>query len=126
MVLINASEMIILLGFMAAIRFQMDLPTIAGLIAVLGTGIDQLVVITDEILHEGKVPSPNIYLKRLARALMIIVTAAATVVIAMVPLMLMPLTTLQGFALITILGVLVGVIVTRPAYGRIIMQVLSK
>jgi len=38
----------------------------------------------------------------------------------------MPLTTLQGFALITILGVLVGVIVTRPAYGRIIMQVLSK
>lgn len=126
MVLINASEMLILLGFIAAIKFQMDLPTIAGLIAVLGTGIDQLVVITDEILHEGKVPSPNIYLKRLARALVIIVTAAATVVIAMVPLMLMPLTTLQGFAIITILGVLVGVIVTRPAYGKIIMHILSK
>jgi preprotein translocase subunit SecD len=126
MVLINTSEMVILLGFIAAIRFQMDLPTIAGLIAVLGTGIDQLVVITDEILHEGKVPSPNIYLKRLARALVIIVTAAATVVIAMVPLMVMPLTTLQGFAIITILGVLVGVIVTRPAYGKIIMHILSK
>ena len=126
MILINASEMIILLGFISAIQFQMDLPTIAGLIAVLGTGIDQLVIITDEILHEGKVPSPNLYLKRLSRALMIIVTAAATVVIAMVPLMVMPLTTLQGFALITIMGVLVGVIVTRPAYGRIIMAVLSK
>lgn len=126
MVLINASEMVILLGFIAAIQFQIDLPTIAGLIAVLGTGIDQLVVITDEILHEGKVPSPNLYLKRLARALAIIVTAAATVVIAMIPLMVMPLTTLQGFALITIMGVLVGVIVTRPAYGRIIMAILSK
>jgi preprotein translocase subunit SecD len=126
MVLINASEIIILLGFINLIRFQMDLPTIAGLIAVLGTGIDQLVVITDEILHEGKVPSPNLYLKRLARALSIIVVAAATVIIAMVPLALMDLSTLKGFALITIMGVLVGVLVTRPAYGRIIMVILSK
>lgn len=126
MVLINTSEIVILLGFIALIRFQMDLPTIAGLIAVLGTGIDQLVVITDEILHEGKVPSPNLYLKRLARALSIIVIAAATVLIAMLPLALMDLSTLKGFAIITILGVLVGVIVTRPAYGRIIMEILSK
>jgi preprotein translocase subunit SecD len=126
MVLINFSEIIILLGFISLIRFQMDLPTIAGLIAVLGTGIDQLVVITDEILHEGKVPSPGLYLKRLTRALNIIVVAAATVVIAMVPLALMDLSTLKGFAIITIMGVLVGVIVTRPAYGKIIMQILSK
>lgn len=126
MVLINASEVLILLGFVSLIKFQLDLPTIAGLIAVLGTGIDQLVIITDEILHEGKVPSPNIYLKRLARALMIIVTAAATVVIAMIPLILMDLSTLKGFAIITILGVLVGVIITRPAYGKIIMEILSK
>ena len=126
MVLINASEIIILLGFISLIRFQMDLPTIAGLIAVLGTGIDQLVVITDEILHEGKVPSPNIYLKRLDRALGIIVVAAGTVVIAMVPLALMDLSTLKGFAIITIMGVLVGVLITRPAYGKIIMAILSK
>ncbi len=126
MVLINTSELVILLGFIALIRFQMDLPTIAGLIAVLGTGIDQLVVITDEILHEGKVPSPNLYLKRLTRALAIIVTAAATVLIAMLPLALMDLSTLKGFAIITMLGVLVGVIVTRPAYGQIIMKILSK
>lgn len=126
MVLINASEIVILLGFISLIKFQMDLPTIAGLIAVLGTGIDQLVVITDEILHEGKVPLPNLYLKRLSRALSIIVVAAATVVIAMLPLALMDLSTLKGFAIITILGVLVGVIVTRPAYGKVIMEILSK
>ena len=126
MVLINASEIIILLGFISLIRFQMDLPTIAGLIAVLGTGIDQLVVITDEILHEGKVPSPSLYLKRLSRALGIIVVAAATVLIAMLPLALMDLSTLKGFAIITMMGVLVGVIVTRPAYGKIIMEILSE
>jgi len=126
MILINASEIIILLGIISMIKFQLDLPTIAGLIAVVGTGIDQLVVITDEILHEGKVPSPNLYLKRLSRALGIIVVAAATVVIAMLPLALMDLSTLKGFAIITILGVLIGVLVTRPAYGKIIMQILSK
>lgn len=126
MVLVNLSEIIILLGFISAIRFQMDLPTIAGLIAVLGTGIDQLVIITDEILHEGKVPSPNLYLKRLSRALGIIVIAAATVFIAMAPLALMDLSSLKGFAIITILGVVVGVIITRPAYGKIIMEILSK
>lgn len=125
MVLINASEIIILLAI-TSFFLQLDLATIAGLIAVLGTGIDQLVILTDEILHEGKVPSPNIYLKRLKRALAIIVASAATVFIAMLPLALMDLSSLRGFAIITILGVLVGVIVTRPAYGRIIMAILSK
>jgi len=125
MVLINASEVIILLGITSPF-LQLDLATIAGLIAVLGTGIDQLVILTDEILHEGKVPSPNIYMKRLKRALGIIIASAATVFIAMLPLALMDLSTLRGFAIVTILGVLVGVIVTRPAYGRIIMAILSK
>ena len=58
--------------------------------------------------------------------IVIIVIAAATVVIAMLPLAVMDLSTLKGFASITILGVLVGVIVTRPAYGKIIMEILSK
>ncbi len=125
MVLINASEVIILLAI-TSFFLQLDLATIAGLIAVLGTGIDQLVILTDEILHDGKVPSPNLYMKRLKRALGIIVAAAATVFISMLPLALMDLSTLRGFAIITILGVLVGVIITRPAYGRIIMAILSK
>jgi preprotein translocase subunit SecD len=125
MVLTNLAEMAILLGICRFI-IQLDLATIAGLIAVLGTGIDQLVIITDEILHEGRVSSPNLYLKRLARALGIIVASAATVVAAMTPLLLMDLSTLRGFAIVTILGVLIGVLITRPAYGRIIMAVLSR
>jgi preprotein translocase subunit SecD len=121
----NLAEVIILIG-VASWIVQFDLATIAGIIAVLGTGIDQLVVITDEILHEGKVPSKGLYMKRYQRAIGIIVVAAATVVIAMLPLALMDLGTLRGFAIVTILGVLIGVIVTRPAYGKIIMEILSK
>ncbi|WP_292517625.1 preprotein translocase subunit SecD [Methanoculleus sp.] len=125
MLAINLSEIIILLGISRFI-VQLDLATIAGLIAVVGTGIDQLVIITDEVLHEGRVPSPNLYLKRYGRALGIIVASAATVFIAMLPLALMDLSTLRGFAIITILGVLIGILVTRPAYGKIIMAILSK
>ncbi|RPJ53912.1 MAG: preprotein translocase subunit SecD [Methanobacteriota archaeon] len=125
MMAISISEVVILLGITRIIGQQLDLATIAGLIAVLGTGIDHLVVITDEVLHEGRVPSPNLYLKRLTRALGIIVVAAATVVIAMLPLMVMSLTSLRGFAIITVLGVLIGVTIARPAYGRIIMEILS-
>ncbi len=126
MMAINLSEIVILLGVAAAIGQQLDLAAIAGLIAVLGTGIDQLVIITDEVLHEGRVPSKNIYEKRLTRAIGIIMVSAATVIIAMLPLALMDLSTLRGFAIITILGVLIGVLITRPAYGKIIMAILSK
>jgi preprotein translocase subunit SecD len=123
---VNLSEIVILLGIAAVIQQQLDLAAIAGLIAVLGTGIDQLVIITDEVLHEGKVPSRQLYEKRLSRAVGIIMVSAATVVIAMLPLALLPLQSLRGFAVITILGVLIGVLITRPAYGKIIAAILSK
>lgn len=125
MVATNLAEIIILLGI-ARFAQQLDLASIAGIIAVMGTGIDQLVVITDEVLHEGRVPSSSVYLKRLSRALGIIVVSAGTVIFAMLPLALMDLSTLRGFAIITILGVLIGVLITRPAYGKIIMAILSK
>ena len=121
----NIAEIIILLGIATYLQ-QLDLASIAGLIAVLGTGIDQLVVITDEVIYEGRVPSENLYLKRFNRALGIIMVAACTTVIAMLPLAVMDLANLRGFAIITILGVLIGVLITRPAYGKIIMAILSK
>jgi Preprotein translocase subunit SecD len=125
MLLINTAEVLILLGI-ARFFIQLDLATIAGLIAVLGTGIDQLVIISDEILHEGKVPSPSLYVKRLSRAVGIIVISAATVFIAMLPLAVLDLSTLRGFAIVTILGTLIGVLITRPAYGQVIMGILSR
>ncbi|HJK45063.1 MAG TPA: preprotein translocase subunit SecD, partial [Methanocorpusculum sp.] len=116
MIATNMAEIIILLGIAVFIQ-QLDIAAIAALIAVLGTGIDQLVIITDEVVHEGKVPSQTLYLKRLTRALAIIMTSAATVIIAMFPLIVMDLSTLKGFAIISILGILIGVLITRPAYG---------
>ncbi|HJJ48979.1 MAG TPA: preprotein translocase subunit SecD [Methanocorpusculum sp.] len=124
MVLTNISEIVILLGIAVFIQ-QLDLAAIAALIAVLGTGVDQLVIITDEVMHEGRVPSAVLYLKRLKRALVIIITSAATVIIAMFPLIIMDLSTLKGFAIVNILGILIGVIITRPAYGKIVMEIMA-
>ena len=124
MVLTNITEIVILLCIAVFIQ-QLDLAAIAALIAVLGTGIDQLIILTDEVIHEGLVPAKALYLKRLERALLIIITSAATVIIAMFPLIIMDLSTLKGFAIINILGILIGVIITRPAYGKIVMEIMA-
>ena len=126
-------EVIIILGFAAATGWQLDLPSVAGIIAVIGTGVDQLVIITDEVLSgaaatpptqkkKGKTPV-KVYLRRVAEAFNIIFASAATTAVAMLALALMALGTLRGFAIITIVGILIGVLITRPAYARIIQEI---
>ena len=46
--------------------------------------------------------------------------------IAMAPLVVMGFGALKGFAIITILGVLIGILITRPVYGIIIKELLEK
>jgi preprotein translocase subunit SecD len=75
----------------------------------------------------GKVAatSSKVYLARLSRAFVIIMGAAATTVVAMLPLLVMGFGSLTGFALIIILGVILGTLIARPAYGRIIGHILA-
>lgn len=118
------SEVIIILGFTAVVGFQLDLPTITGIIAVIGTGIDHLIIITDEVLAGGAMPPDKVYRSRLTKAFAIIFSAAATVLVAMSPLLVMGFGALKGFAVITIIGVLIGVFIARPAYAEIIQGML--
>jgi preprotein translocase subunit SecD len=126
MFLTSIFEVIILLGVAAAIGWQIDLPSVAGIIAVIGTGVDQLIIITDEVLTTGKAPTTKKILQKLSTAFKIIVASAATVVVAMIPLYYMGFGSLKGFAITTILGVFIGILITRPAYGRIISDILNK
>ena len=126
MFLTSVSEVVILLGVYAAIGSQIDLPSVAGIIAVIGTGVDQLIIITDEVLTTGKAPTTKKILQKLSTAFKIIVASAATVVVAMIPLYYMGFGSLKGFAITTILGVFIGILITRPAYGRIISDILNK
>lgn len=121
----SISEVIMILGVAAAIGWQLDLPAIAGIIAAIGTGIDHLVIITDEVLYEGKLPSTKVFLSRIGRAFAIIFGAATTTVIAMSPLVVMGFGSLKGFAITTIIGVFIGVIIARPVYGTVIKELLE-
>jgi len=117
------SEIILILGFAAAINWQLDLPSIAGIIAVIGTGIDQLVIITDEVLSGGR-SSTSMYRKRISFAFGIIFVSATTTIVAMLALAFMALGTLRGFAIVTIIGLLIGIFITRPAYARVVETIV--
>ena len=126
MIVTAIAEVVILLGFAAVIRMPLDLSHVAGFIAVVGTGVDDLVIIADEVMDEGDVSSERVFQSRFRKAFWVIGAAAATTVIALSPLAVLSYGDLRGFAIITILGVFIGVLITRPAYGDILRNLLTE
>jgi len=63
---------------------------------------------------------------RVSRAFAIIFVAVATTIAAMVSLAWLGFGAMRGFALITITGVLIAVLVTRPAYARIVSAIVMR
>ena len=122
--LTSLSEVFIILGIAALIKQNLDLASIAGILATVGTGVDAQLVITDEVLAEGNEAAYN-WKEKLKRSFFIIMGSYSTVVAAMIPLMLIGAGLLKGFAIVTIIGASIGVFGTKPAYAKII-EVLLK
>lgn len=121
------SELVLILGVAALIRWNLDLPSIAGIIATIGTGVDSQIVILDE----SKTKNDTI-IERIKRALFIILTAFATAFVSLIPLTgflgFMGITAagggfLKGFAITSLIGITAGVLITRPAFADIIKQI---
>ncbi len=112
------AEVIILLAIASILQYPIDIAVVAGFLAVIGTGVDDLIIISDRIMG-GETPakSKKIFRRRFRKALWIIMGAAGTTILALAPLAVLELQQLQGFAIFTILGVIAGVLITRPAYG---------
>ena len=132
----SIAELIIILGVISTIHsVELDLAAIAGIIAAIGTGVDDQIIITDEVLKRGNVSKRrrtglNIKIKG---AFFIIYASAATLVAAMIPLLYVGITRgltgiglLSNFAITTILGVLIGIFVTRPVYAKFIEKFVVK
>lgn len=126
LVTVSLSEVLIILGVAALVNHQLDLPSIAGIIAAIGTGIDSQLIILDEARdkHES-------ITQRIKKALFIIVTAFATTFVAMIPLTgflgfmgigAASAGLLKGFAATTLIGITTGVLVSRPAFADIAKQ----
>ena len=133
----STSEVIMILAVLSALGQQLDLAAIAGLITVIGTGVDQLVIITDRLMRgatalpskvEGKyaVSGGRLHEKRIMEILGIIIGSAATTVAAMLPLPFMGFGALTGFAVTVIIGVVIGVGIARPAYASIADYILGE
>ena len=118
------SELILILGLASLIRWQIDLAAVAGIIAAVGTGVDHLILITDEALRkEGEATGVSL-VGKIKKAFGVIMMAAATTIFAMLPLLFVGLGVLKGFAITTIIGSLIGVGIARPAYGQVINKLL--
>ncbi|MGC8710740.1 MAG: hypothetical protein ACP5RF_04015 [Candidatus Micrarchaeia archaeon] len=110
------AELFIILSIIGLIG-TIDLAAVAGMIAVVGTGVDAQIIITDEIIS-GKSEAIKL---RLSNAFYIVWADAILLVIAMLPLLFSTsLVSIIGFSESTILGALLGVLITRPAYGAIV------
>jgi len=118
------SEVIILLGVAAFIGWNIDLAAIAGILVSIGTGVDDQIVITDETL-KGETATVYNWKEKVKRAFLIIMLAYLTVVVAMVPLIFAGAGLLKGFAITTIIGVTIGVFITRPAYSAFVELMLK-
>ena len=134
-IITSIAELILILGVASVIHWTIDLPAIAGILAAIGTGVDDQIIITDEVLKKG------VATKRTATALkfkinnafFIIFASAATLIAAMLPLAYVGITrgvtgigVLSGFAFTTIIGVLIGIFLTRPVYAKFIELLLGK
>lgn len=115
------SEAFITLGIAALVKWNLDAPSIAGIIAGMGVGVNDQIVIIDEAVSI----SNETLIEKIKRALFIIVGAFFTIVAAMLPLFGAGAGMLRGFALTTIIGVSVGILITRPAFADI-LKILQK
>jgi len=119
----------LLVPLVGLISWTIDLAAIAGVVAIIGTGVNHQIIIADETMmrtDEEKKKKTYFFRDHIKRAFFIIFGAAATTVAAMTPLIILGIGMIRGFAITALVGTLIGVLVTRPAYAGIIERVMSK
>ncbi|HSB47611.1 MAG TPA: hypothetical protein VLD37_06370 [Candidatus Bilamarchaeum sp.] len=118
-ILISMAELTILLSILGS--FTIDLAAMAGIIAAIGVGVDAQIVITDELLKKDDHKTSD----KIEFAFGVIRTNAIVAIFSMVPLLFSGLVEIIGFAISTMLGALLGYLLTRPAYAVIVEKVLE-
>lgn len=116
------SEVIIILGVAALINWNLDLPSIVGILVTICTGVDQQIVILDESKSK-RIESMK---EKLKNALFIVVSAFFTVFVSLLPLFWAGAGLLKGFALTTMIGLTIGVLITRPAFADMLKIIDQK
>jgi len=117
-------EVFLIMGAAASIGWNIDLAAIAGIIVIIGTGVDDQIVISDEVMM-GERRKAYSWKDKMSNAFFIIIGAYLVFMVAMIPLLFAGAGLLRGFALTTMIGLTIGVLITRPAYAKVI-EILIK
>ena len=123
------SETVLIFGFAALMNWKIDIPSMVGMIAATGTGVDDQIVITDEAIrgsgkNSGK--KERGIVKRIKKAFFIVFATAGASLAVMLPVLGSDIPALKGFALTTTVGILVGILITRPAFAEMIRYVIDR
>ena len=115
----SVSEIVIILGIASFIGWNLDLPSIAGILATIGTGIDQQIIILDEAKQKTYLSLKQ----KLKRAFAIILGAYFTALVSLLPLISAGAGLLKGFAITTLIGITAGILITRPAFTDMVKKI---
>lgn len=115
---VSISELIILISLLGS--FTIDLAAMAGILAAIGVGVDAQIVITDELMKkEGKNND-----EKLKYAFNIITVNVIVAVVVMLPLLFSGMVEIIAFALSTIIGSLLGFMLSRPVYALLVEKII--
>ncbi len=109
-----------------AIGWTLDLPSLTGIVVAIGTGVDDQIVILDEILRGEKEEKKLSIKDRIKRAFFIVISSYLAFGLAMLPLFWSGVGLLRGFAVTTLIGITIGALITRPAFARLAEILLEK
>ncbi|HSU72844.1 MAG TPA: hypothetical protein VLJ21_03270 [Candidatus Binatia bacterium] len=118
-------EVLITLGIASVIRWNLDLASIAGIIIAIGTGVNDQIIITDEAFKRENNSAVG-WRERIKRAFFIIIAGFFTDFVAMLALWFFGAGLLKGFAVTTIIALIVGTFITRPAYAAVVNQIIGE
>lgn len=119
-------EVAIILGVAAAFGWNMDLAAIAGILIAIGTGVDDQIVMADEVLRGDRERAGRDWKEKLKKAFFIIFTAKAVAVASLIPLLFAGAGLVKGFALTSLVGIAVGIFITRPAFAVILERLETR
>jgi preprotein translocase subunit SecD len=112
---------VLISGFVVIGKWTIDIPTIAGLVSIIGNS-GELITLTDQFVLERR--------KRIEESVKtgmeIVYNSSTLLVFAMLPLAFLGLGSLKGFAITTTVGTLIDLFITRPAYMKLIEREFLK
>ncbi|MGC8816883.1 MAG: hypothetical protein ACP5PX_03640 [Candidatus Hadarchaeum sp.] len=118
-------DALLTLAGISVLGLPLGLPAASGLLLVVLSGLNQHIIITNELL-KGAQPQEKVSVGwRTSRALAISYLASLTVVLVSILIALAGFGPLRIFAIAAAAGLVIAIILTRPVFARVMESIIS-